>query len=645
MAVPARGSGPARNRIEDGPKARPAPKPKRAGAAPNSNGRPKPRPVGRAGDPARTTAVPVVEEEDDFSISAPGPHAPVGGGRSDDGDDADDFSVAATKPAEDPPAAEPGTGDIPARLGGYEVLEVLGKGGMGAVLLGRQISLNRKVAIKVMRPEIAQNPTFVARFTREAYAAAQLTHHNVVQIYDIGEDKGQHFFSMEFVHGRSLMDLLQEQGRLGPEAAVGYALQAARGLRQGHNQGMVHRDVKPANLLVNGEGIVKVADLGLVKLPSDGADGDADLSALAGGGADLTGAGMAVGTPAFMAPEQATGSAAVDARADVYSLGCTLYTLVTGRPPFAGASAPEVMSKHLTEPVVPPEAIVKRVPGALSAILMTMLAKDPDERYQSMDEVIAALEGFLGMPRSGTFDPSDHEAEQLERLTAEFQAQAGGGRKRVLAIGFLVACAGGIVAAAALGKPVAAVKALFLLGLAPVAYFVVHGLLTGGVVFARTRALAFGMRPFDWLMIVAGAGLLLGTLYLFGLHVVWVKLCLLSVLLAFYLWLLTDRVREEALREPLRNARLLCRLLRRHGLSEEQLREFVCKYGGPGWEPFFEALFGFEAKLAARALRAGAPPGRGSGTPSGASRSWRGPTPGWRPGGRPANSGTSRASK
>ena len=152
------------------------------------------------------------------------------------------------------------------------MLKVLGKGGMGAVLLGRQLSLDRKVALKVMHPEIAENPSFVARFTREAYAAAQLTHHNVVQIYDIGEDKGQHFFSMEFVAGRSLMDLLHEQGRVGPEAAVGYTLQAARGLRQGHNQGMVHRDVKPANLLMNGEGIVKVADLGLVKLPSGGTE-------------------------------------------------------------------------------------------------------------------------------------------------------------------------------------------------------------------------------------------------------------------------------------------------------------------------------------------------------------------------------------
>ena len=255
-------------------------------------------------------------------------------------------------------------GDLPERLGGYEVLRVLGKGGMGAVLLGRQLSLNRKVALKVMHPQIAQNPSFVARFTREAYAAAQLTHHNVVQIYDIGEDKGQHFFSMEFVPGRSLMDLVREQGRLAPEAAVGYILQAARGLRHGHKQGMVHRDVKPANLMVNDEGIVKVADLGLVKLPGSGSDPESVLASLAADDVELTGTGMAVGTPAFMAPEQATSSSTVDGRADIYSLGCTLYTLVTGRPPFEGRlGSPEVMSKHLLEPVVPPEKLVKRLPG------------------------------------------------------------------------------------------------------------------------------------------------------------------------------------------------------------------------------------------------------------------------------------------
>jgi len=247
----------------------------------------------------------------------------------------DDFSVdekpapkAKVKKQRTEPAAEPLGDDIPERLGGYEVLKVLGKGGMGAVLLGRQVSLDRKVALKVMHPRIAKNPGFVARFTREAYAAAQLTHHNVIQIYDIGEERGQHFFSMEFVPGQSLMDLVKKDGKLAPEAAVGYILQAARGLRYGHNQGMVHRDIKPDNLMLNTEGIVKVADLGLVKLPSG------DLPQQAGalppsdddteGNTELTRVGAAMGTPAYMPPEQARNSAAVDQRADIYSLGCTL---------------------------------------------------------------------------------------------------------------------------------------------------------------------------------------------------------------------------------------------------------------------------------------------------------------------------------
>jgi serine/threonine protein kinase len=517
-------------------------------------------------------------------------------------DSADEFSQAATRPEE--PEPEPSRGDLPSRLGGYEVLRVLGQGGMGSVLLGRQLSLNRKVALKVMHPQIAQNPSFVARFTREAYAAAQLAHHNVVQIYDIGEDKGQHFFSMEFVQGRTLWDMVREQGRLAPEAAVGYVLQAARGVRQGHKQGMVHRDIKPANLLVNDEGIVKVADLGLVKLPEGaGAEPESFLASLADDDVELTGAGMAVGTPAFMAPEQATNSSAVDSRADIYSLGCTLYALVTGRPPFEGKTAPEVMSKHLTEPVRPPETLVKRLPGALSAILLRMLAKDPDERYQSMDEVITALEGFLGLPRSGNFTPSEHETDQLDRLAADYHAKAASGQKAWALIGFALVCAAGVVAAAILGRPVTAVKAFLLLCLVPPAYFSVYGLLSGGVVFTRFRTLVFGMRFFDWFMVFCGTALFLGTLALLGLLVVWLKLVVLALLLGFYFWMLTDRVQAEAQREPLRDGRLLCRMLRGQGLSEEQLRAFVCKYGGPYWEEFFEALFGYEAKITVRPLR------------------------------------------
>ena len=161
-------------------------------------------------------------------------------------------------------------GSIPDRLGGYRVLRLLGCGAMGTVYEAKQISLDRLVALKTIRGQLAENPASLARFTREAYAAAQLTHHNVVQIYDFGEDAGLHFFSMEWVRGGPLTHLIREKGRLEPRLAASYTVQAARGLQFAHQHGMVHRDIKPANLLLTNDGIIKVADLGLVKIPDHG---------------------------------------------------------------------------------------------------------------------------------------------------------------------------------------------------------------------------------------------------------------------------------------------------------------------------------------------------------------------------------------
>jgi hypothetical protein len=529
----------------------------------------------------------------------------------------DDFSVG-PKPALTPKnkpkpiAAKSGDAsevigdDAPARLGGYEVLKVLGKGGMGSVLLGRQISLDRKVALKVMHPKVAKNPGFVARFTREAYAAAQLTHHNVVQVYDIGEDHGQHFFSMEFVNGQSLGERLKEEGRLAPEAAVGFILQAARGLRYGHKQGMVHRDIKPDNLMVNDEGVVKVADLGLVKL------GNGDLPSQAGaledddgGNSQLTRVGAVMGTPAYMAPEQGKDSGAVDQRADVYSLGCTLYVLLTGKPPFEGKTALEIISKHQTQALVPPEVVVKRVPKTLSTILLKMMAKRPEDRYATMDEVIAALEGFLGVDRGGTFNPKEAQADELEKFCCQYNVRGKGKVKTLAALAFAAVCGVGVVAAGVAGMPALAGGFLGLLLMAPLAYFVTHGVLTGNVVFARVRALVFGMGIFDWLTVVGGGLLFVSTLFLFGLLWSWIGFAVAAVGLAAGLWYVADRAAEKGQKEPLDDARSLFRSMRLQGLDEESLRQFACKFAGPNWEPFYEGLFGYEAKLAARAYRKG----------------------------------------
>ena len=310
----------------------------------------------------------------------------------------------------------------PATLGGYTILDELGRGGMGAVFLARQQSLGRNVALKVMRPEWAGDPSFLARFTREAYAAAQLVHHNIVQIYDFGEDQGTSFFSMEFVEGQTLARLIATQKRVDVELAVGYVLQAARGLKAAHDQSMVHRDVKPENLLLNRHGIVKVADLGLVKSPELAEELDrreaAGLAPLgladASLDAALTRANVAMGTPAFMAPEQARDAAGVDARADIYSLGCTLYDLVTGRPPSRGrrrwSSSPSTRPSRSSPPTWSPSAS----PKALSGIVLKMVAKRPEDRYSDLGEVIEALEEFLGVRTTGPFTPREEHAELLE---------------------------------------------------------------------------------------------------------------------------------------------------------------------------------------------------------------------------------------
>jgi eukaryotic-like serine/threonine-protein kinase len=289
-----------------------------------------------------------------------------------------DLPTEAAPPRDDQPRLP---AETTGTLGGYQLLRKLGEGGMGAVYLAKQLSLNRNVALKVLLEQLAADAQFVARFIREAYAAAQLTHHNVVQIHDIGAQKRTHFFSMEFVEGQNLSSLIREQGRLDPEVAVGYVLQAARGLKFAHDHNMIHRDIKPENLLLNRHGIVKVADLGLVKT-SDGEHLTMAAAAKQAAAQDrwydddnTTQLNVSMGTPAYMPPEQARDAAHVDARADIYALGCTLYALVVGRPPFTGNTAVEVITKHLKEPVRPPDQLVEHVPAYLSQIILRMMAK------------------------------------------------------------------------------------------------------------------------------------------------------------------------------------------------------------------------------------------------------------------------------
>jgi serine/threonine protein kinase len=487
---------------------------------------------------------------------------------------------------------------------GYEIECELGRGGMGAVYLARQLSLDRHVALKVMSKRWATDPVFVARFTREAYAAAQLSHPNIVQIHDIGEVDGRRFFSMEYVRGRSLSEVVKAQGKLEAETAVGYILQAARGLKHAHDRGMIHRDVKPDNLLLDDQGLVKVADLGLVKTPATLRAHDR-LSVRSPNGSpamphDMTGARIALGTPAYMSPEQCRDAAAVDHRADIYSLGCTLYVLVTGRPPFDGTTAIELMTKQAYDPIVPPEQIVARVPKELSAVIQRMMAKHADDRFQTMGDVIRTLEDWLGVQHAGTFSPQEEQITKLESCVAQFNdAPTVVLRRRVLNGVFGVLAV--VVVLVAFFGNLAWAFGLIGLGMqAALAYFVIDGVARGGYLFKRTRQFVRGLSWGDWLVGFASVGLFCILLALLHMFWMWVGFGLLGVGLAFGLRYGLDRAAERERRVHVETAERLLRRLRMLGHDEEELRQFVAKFAGRDWEAFYETLFGYEAKLAAR---------------------------------------------
>ncbi|HVK72538.1 MAG TPA: protein kinase [Kofleriaceae bacterium] len=270
------------------------------------------------------------------------------------------------------------------RLAHFRIERALGKGGMGEVWLATDLALDRPVAIKLLPADLAGDPSRRERLLREARAQARLNHPNVCHIYFIGEDAGQLFFAMEYVAGETLAQRL-ERGPLPADQAIELVRMAALGLREAHKAGFTHRDVKPSNLMIDGNGMLKVMDFGLVGSSPDGP--------AAGGDAGPTTATSVVGTPLYMAPEQGRGEA-VDLRADVYALGATLHHMIAGAPPFAGESAAELLSRHETA-ARPPLATAPRLRRQVSLVdrvIATMMAKRPEDRFASYDALIDALD-------------------------------------------------------------------------------------------------------------------------------------------------------------------------------------------------------------------------------------------------------------
>src|SRR5437764_1677254 len=281
----------------------------------------------------------------------------------------------------------------PMLAGRYQLGEVIGHGGMAEVHRGRDVRMGREVAIKLLRPDLARDPSFQGRFRREAQAAAALSHPAIVAVYDTGEDHHDGvvtpYIVMEYVEGRTLRDVLATEGRLLPQRAMEITAQVCAALEQAHRAGIVHRDIKPGNVMLTSSGEVKVMDFGIAR-------------AVTGAAATMTQTAAVIGTAHYLSPEPARGEH-VDARSDVYSTGCLLYELLTGGPPFSGDSAVAVAYQHVREEPVPPSRIEPDVSPALDAIVLKAMAKNRANRYQTAGEMRADIERALaGRPVEAT---------------------------------------------------------------------------------------------------------------------------------------------------------------------------------------------------------------------------------------------------
>lgn len=278
--------------------------------------------------------------------------------------------------------------DRPAfNIPGYELISRVGRGSQAVVFRARQVSMDRIVALKILDNRAATTPDFKERFIKEAQSAAALSHNNIVQAYDAGEVAGVNYFVQEFVEGTTVADVLKERGKpFSEKEALDLIIQIAEALAHAHSRGFIHRDVKPKNIMLTPDGVAKLADMGLARQTSDAETALAE-------------AGKAFGTPYYIAPEQIRGDPNIDFRADLYSLGATLYQMVTGRVPFEAPTPQQVMQKHLLGALVPPDHINTKLSAGISEVIEVMMSKRPKDRYGSTADLLLDLKSVrAGQP-------------------------------------------------------------------------------------------------------------------------------------------------------------------------------------------------------------------------------------------------------
>ncbi len=298
---------------------------------------------------------------------------------------------------------EPGDVELKDLLSKYEVQEKIGEGGMGIVFKANQRSMNRIVALKILSPKYSSRSRFVEQFIREARAAGQLNHPNIIQVHDVGTENDIHYFSMEFVDGPTCMQALREHGPFKTPEALEIIRQTARALEYAHGQRLIHQDIKPDNIMLGHNNTVKLADLGISKT-FDEAESE-------------EGPKRVMGTPHYMAPEAALGKK-IDHRVDIYSLGATLYHLLTGKTPYSGTSATEVLKAHVMDPLPPIHDIVPDVPEAVCALVERMVAKKADDRYPTATQVIEEVQRLQAGAGLGTERIAGGETMLLRRFAA-----------------------------------------------------------------------------------------------------------------------------------------------------------------------------------------------------------------------------------
>ena len=287
----------------------------------------------------------------------------------------------------------------------YEIISKIGSGGMADVYKAKDHKLDRLVAVKVLKAEFREDTTFVAKFRKEAQAAAGLAHPNVVNVFDVGEDRGLYYIVMELIEGITLKDYITKKGKLSVKEATSIAIQVSLGLEAAHNRGIIHRDVKPQNIIISTDGKVKLSDFGIAKATNSN-----------------TITANVMGSVHYSSPEQVRGGFS-DAKSDIYSLGITMYEMVTGRVPFDGDTTVSIAIKHLQEEMVPPSRYTPDLPYSLEQIILKCTQKNPERRYENMGQLIEDLKHSLMDPQGNfvSLTPLTAHAQTVQMSTQEME--------------------------------------------------------------------------------------------------------------------------------------------------------------------------------------------------------------------------------